>query len=137
MEGKHAEIRYELNKPLDVDDIIETYIQAGLNRPTENRDRIEKMYANSNLVVSAWHDNVLVGISRALTDFCYCCYLADLAVRHAYQKQGIGKQLIILTREAIGESTMLLLLSAAGAIDYYPKMDFEKVENGFFIPRKW
>lgn len=137
MEGKHTDISYELNKPLDVGDIIETYIQAGINRPVADKERIEKMYANSNLVVSAWHNGILVGVSRALTDFCYCCYLSDLAVRESYQKQGIGKTLIALTREAIGDETMLLLLSAAGAMEYYPKINFDKVENGFIIPRKW
>ncbi len=137
MESKIAEIRYELNKPVDVEDVIQTYISSGINRPTADKERIAEMYANSNLVISAWHNEVLVGVSRALTDFCYCCYLADLAVKESYQKQGIGKKLIELTREAIGDKTMLLLLSAAGAMEYYPKINFDKVENGFFIPRKW
>ena len=57
------------------------------------------MYANSNLVVSAWDGDNLVGISRSLTDFCYCCYLSDLAVKKVYQKMGIGKKLVAVTKE--------------------------------------
>lgn len=45
------------------------------------------MYKNSNLIVSAWLNNELIGISRSITDFCYACYLSDLAVKREYQKQ--------------------------------------------------
>jgi predicted N-acetyltransferase YhbS len=91
------------------------------------------MYANSNLVITAWDNDLLVGISRSLSDFCFCCYLSDLAVRKEYQKLGIGKKMISLTKEKIGEQCMLLLLSAPTAMEYYPKIGFEKVNNGFII----
>jgi len=116
--------------------IIDLYNSSGINRPTADYDRTTQMYSNSNLVVTAWDDDKLVGIARSLTDFCYCCYLSDLAVRKDYQKHGIGKELIRLTHEKIGDQTMLLLLSAPAAMDYYPKVGFQKVENGFIIHRK-
>lgn len=94
------------------------------------------MLDNSNLIISAWAAGKLIGISRALTDFCYCCYLSDLAVDKKYQRIGIGKELIEMTRKEIGEQSMLLLLSAPGAMNYYPKIKFEKVNNGFIINRK-
>jgi predicted N-acetyltransferase YhbS len=115
--------------------IIDLYNSSGINRPTADHARIAKMCANSNLVVSAWDGDKLVGIARSLTDFCYACYLSDLAVRKEYQQEGIGKRLITLTKELIGEQTMLLLLSAPTAMDYYPKVGFDKVENGFMIKR--
>jgi len=85
--------------------------------------------------VTAWDKDKLVGISRSLTDFCYCCYLSDLAVRKEYQKQGIGKKLIGLTKDKIGELSMLLLLSAPTAMDYYPGVGLQKVDNGFIFKR--
>ena len=93
------------------------------------------MYANSNLILTAWDKDKLIGISRALTDFCYCCYLSDLAVRKEYQKRGIGRKLIELTKENIGEQTTLILLSAPTAMDYYPKVGMLKIDNGFIIKR--
>jgi len=116
--------------------IIDLYNSSGIKRPTANFDRTKKMYSNSNLIITAWYEEILVGIARSLTDFCYCCYLSDLAVRLEYQKQGIGKELIRLTQEKIGDQTTLLLLSAPIAMDYYPKLGFEKVENGYIIHRK-
>ncbi|NUM51273.1 MAG: GNAT family N-acetyltransferase [Flavobacteriales bacterium] len=130
------EITYRFDTTPETEIIIELYNSSGINRPTDEKERIAKMYANSNLIVTAWDNSKLVGISRSLTDFCYCCYLSDLAVRKEYQNVGIGKKLIALTKEIIGDQTMLLLLSAPAAMDYYPKIHFQKVENGFIIKRK-
>ena len=87
---------------------------------------MEGMIANSNLVVSAWHNNQLVGIARSLTDFHYACYLSDLAVSLEYQKSGIGKQLQILTQEQLGPKCKIILLRARcesilRAYRFYPK----------------
>jgi len=117
--------------------IIDLYRNAGLNRPITDVARIEAMYQHSNLVVTAWVDEELIGVSRSITDFNYSCYLSDLAVKIEHQKLGIGKELIRLTKEAIGKQTMLLLLSAPNAMDYYPKIGFDKVLNGFRIPREF
>lgn len=129
------EITYKLDHVPEINLIINLYNSSGLNRPTHDYERISTMYANSNLIVTAWHHEKLVGISRSLTDFCHCCYLSDLAVREEYKNLGIGKKLIELTKEKIGEQTMLLLLSAPTAMEYYPKVGFQKVENGFIIKR--
>ncbi|GIM51245.1 GNAT family N-acetyltransferase [Capnocytophaga cynodegmi] len=118
--------------------IIEVYQSSGIKRPIDNVARIEKMYVNSNIIITAWENKKLVGVARALTDFSYCCYLSDLAVRQEYQSEGIGKQLIEEVKKAIGttEEISLLLLSAPNAMEYYPKVGFEAIENGFIIKRK-
>jgi len=116
-------------------EIIEVYESSGIKRPTADKERIRKMYKNSNLIISAWYNDQLVGKSRSLTDFCYACYLSDLAVKKDFQKDGIGKQLIELTKKEISKETALILLSAPLAIKYYPKIGFNKIENGFIIPR--
>jgi predicted N-acetyltransferase YhbS len=128
-------ITYKTDIIPTVEAIISLYESSGINRPTADRERIANMYAHSNLVITAWNGGELVGIARSLTDFCYCCYLSDLAVGKAYQRAGIGKALVALTKETIGEQTMLLLLAAPAAMDYYPKLQFEKVNNGFVIKR--
>ena len=129
-------ITYKTEAIPDIDEITDVYRSSGINRPADDSDRITRMYANSNLVITAWDNDLLVGIARSLTDFCYCCYLSDLAVRREYQHYGIGRELIRRTKEKIGDQTMLLLLSAPGAMEYYPKVGFEKVDNGYIIRRK-
>jgi N-acetylglutamate synthase-like GNAT family acetyltransferase len=115
--------------------VIELYDNAALPRPTDDRERIRQMFENSSLIISAWDGDQLVGISRSITDWVWCCYLADLAVRKDCQQGGIGKSLIYRTRERIGEQCMLLLLSVPTALDYYPKVGFSKQESSFIINR--
>ena len=129
-------IQFKINAPLNTQEGIDVFKSSEINRPIEDIERIKAMLMNSNLIISAWKGLELIGIARSLTDFHYCCYLSDLAVKKEYQKSGIGKSLIELTQQTIGEQTMLLLLSAATAIEYYPKVGFEKVDNGFIIKRK-
>lgn len=130
------DIEYSFDKRPTVDDIIELYDNAGLPRPTYDRDRMQKMYDNSNLIVTAWDGEKLVGVSRSITDWVWACYLSDLAVRHNYKKEGIGKQLINLTKEKVGNQSMVLLLSVPTAMDYYPKVGFKKQESSFIIDRE-
>jgi len=128
-------IEYSQNISLAAADIAAVFDASGIRRPSADLARIERMFANANLVISAWHGNKLIGVCRALTDFSYCCYLSDLAVDKAYQKHGIGKALIARVQQAIGDEVALILLSAPEAMEYYPKLGFEKVENGFIIKR--
>lgn len=128
-------IHYKTNIRPEISAIIAVYESSGINRPINEVERIQKMYEHANLIVSAWVDDELIGIARSLTDFAYCCYLSDLAVKAAYQKMGVGKQLIERTKAAVGDQSMLLLLSAPEAIHYYPKVGFQKVKNGFILLR--
>ena len=106
--------------------MIELYRAStlGARRPVDDRERMDAMIRNANLVVTAWDGDLLVGISRALSDFCYVTYLSDLAVRVSHQKRGIGKELIRRTQTAGGPQALLLLLAAPAAESYYPHIGF-------------
>lgn len=87
-------IEYKIHDKVTADEIIELYRDAGLTRPIDDPDRIERMYAGSNLIVTARENGKLVGVSRAITDGAWSTYLADLAVSPKAQKSGIGKRLV-------------------------------------------
>ena len=129
------DITYSFDKRPTAEQIIELYDNSGLPRPTKDKDRIQKMFDNSNLIITAWNDDLLVGVSRCITDWVWCCYLADLAVRDDYKKEGIGKMLINLTKEKVGDQSMVLLLSVPTAMEYYPKVGFVKQESSFIMNR--
>lgn len=128
-------IRYRFEETPTADQIIELYDNAGLSRPTNDKERIQKMLDNSNLIITAWDEDLLVGVSRAITDWVWVCYLSDLAVREEYKKEGIGRHLINLTKEKVGEQSNVLLLSVPTAMEYYPKVGFVKQESSFIINR--
>ncbi|WP_231912953.1 GNAT family N-acetyltransferase [Sterolibacterium denitrificans] len=128
-------IEYRHNFPLNPTDIARVFNSSGITRPTDDIPRIARMFAASNLVISAWANEVLVGVCRALTDYSYCCYLSDLAVDKAFQSHGIGKELIRRVQTAVGDEVSIILLSAPGAMSYYPAVGFAKAENAFVIRR--
>ena len=129
-------ITYKINTKITSEQVSELFKQSGIYRPVNDLPRIQKMIDNANLTITAWSGSDLIGIARSLTDFCYCCYLSDLAVDKKFQHKGIGKELIQRTRKEISEDSMLLLLSAPEAMEYYPKVNFEFVDNGFIIKRR-
>jgi ribosomal protein S18 acetylase RimI-like enzyme len=128
-------IEYKLNPSLQARDVADLFRSSGIHRPVDDLDRIQRMIDNADLTFTAWDGERLVGIARAVTDFSYCCYLSDLAVSKPYQRSGIGKELVERLKEHLGEEVMLLLLSAPAAMDYYPRIGFEKVDRAFYIPR--
>ncbi len=128
-------IEYRQNFPLNPADVARVFDSSGITRPTNDIPRIARMFAASNLVISAWANGVLVGVCRALTDYSYCCYLSDLAVDQAHQKHGIGKELIRRVQNTVGDEVSIILLSALGAMSYYPSVGFAKAENAFLIRR--
>ena len=101
-------------------------------RPVEDAARFGAMLAHANLVVTAWDGELLVGISRCLTDFAWTTYLADLAVRISHQRRGIGRELVRHTRAAAPQAT-LLLLAAPAAVDYYPRLGFERQPQAWLL----
>lgn len=119
-------IHYRPGNDLNLDEVIELYAAStlGERRPINDRERMAAMLKNANLVVTAWDANLLVGISRALSDFSYATYLSDLAVRLSHQRRGIGKELIRQTQTAGGRQARVILLSAPAATDYYPHIGF-------------
>jgi ribosomal protein S18 acetylase RimI-like enzyme len=121
---------------LAADEFIDVVKKSGLNRPVEDRARTERMLKHSNLYVTARQNGRLVGFARSLTDFCWCCYLSDLAVDKACQGQGIGKRLIEETRKAAGaEITTTLLLAAPGAVTFYQGIKMPQLDNCFAYRR--
>ncbi|GGD58586.1 GNAT family N-acetyltransferase [Paenibacillus nasutitermitis] len=128
-------IAYKINTPLHSKEVSDMFIRSGIKRPANDLDRIQRMIDHADVHISAWDGEKLIGLARAITDFSYCCYLSDLAVCKTYQKRGIGTELVKVLREHLGDEVSLLLLSAPTAMDYYPRIGFEKIENAFLIPR--
>jgi predicted N-acetyltransferase YhbS len=129
-------IEYRTGNDLDLDQVIELYRAStlGERRPVDDRERMRKMIANASLVITAWDADLLVGISRSVTDFVYTTYLSDLAVRLSHQRCGIGRELIRRTQDACSPETRLVLLAAPKAVDYYPRVGFTRHEQCWQLP---
>ena len=128
------EYKFTPGAVLDLDQLIELYVDStlGERRPVGDRPRFRTMMESANLTITAWDGDLLVGISRSITDWVWFTYLSDLAVRKSYQKQGIGKELMRRTQAACPEAR-LLLLAAPAAKDYYGHVGFKNVPNAWWL----
>ena len=114
-------IAYQLEPELSVDEFISVLVRStlGERRPIHETKTMKGMLEKASIIVTARNKGLLVGVSRAISDFSYCTYLSDLAVDEQYQGQGIGRRLIQETHKAAGHSTTLILLAAPKAQTYY------------------
>ena len=131
-------IVYRSDRKLTVDEFAGVLNRSslGARRPVNDPRKLQLMLDHGNVLITAWHNDALIGVSRALTDFAFCCYLSDLAVDEAFQRKGIGKRLIEETHRVSGPDTTLILLAAPAAREYYPKIGMERFTDCFRILRK-
>ena len=132
------DVRYQLEPDLSPEAFVEVLRRSTLaeRRPVNDAETIRGMLQHADLIVTARVGELLVGISRAITDFSYCTYLSDLAVDEAYQRRGIGRELIRRTHAAAGLKTALILLSAPAAREYYPHIGMQQHDSCWIIPRQ-
>lgn len=133
-----ASVVYAIEPNLSVDEFVDVLRRSTLaeRRPVDSPETIAGMLRHADVIVTARVDGLLVGISRAITDFNFCTYLSDLAVDVAFQGHGVGKELIAQTHEAAGLQTTLILLAAPKARTYYPHIGMVQHDSCWTIARK-
>ena len=125
-------VSYACEPGLSVDEFCSVLRRSTLaeRRPVDDRERIAGMLEHADVIVTARDaDGLLIGVSRAISDFHYCTYLSDLAVDVAWQRRGIGKALLQRTHAAAGWHTSLILLAAPAARDYYPHLGMQRHDS--------
>ena len=129
------EIDYKDNEPITAEQFITLLKKTslGVRRPIDDVEKIQAMLDNSNLTVTAWCNGELIGIARSVTDFNFCCYLSDLAVDESIQSMGVGKYLILVTKEELTPDCKLILLAAPQAEGYYPKIGFDAHNSAWVL----
>ena len=128
-------IQYHADRRLTPDEFIDVFNRStlGERRPVGDRACIEAMLEHANLLCTAWDGPKLVGVARSVTDFAYCCYLSDLAIDAAYQRKGLGRELIALTQSRLGPKARLILLAAPKAVEYYPRLGLQAHPSAWVI----
>ncbi|HET7626269.1 MAG TPA: GNAT family N-acetyltransferase [Verrucomicrobiae bacterium] len=128
-------IQYASGRKINEAEFVDLLKRSTLaeRRPVDDSGILKAMLENANLLCTAWDGEKLVGLARSVTDFEYCCYLSDLAVDEAYQKKGIGRELIRLTQSKLGRKAKLILLAAPKAEEYYPKIGFAAHRSAWIL----
>ena len=130
----NKDLRFHLDRRPEVEAIRALYAASPLRRPIHDPERIRRMFEGANVVISAYAGDRLVGLLRGWTDFVYDGYVCDLAIHPAFQKAGVGRQLLDLA-QGLGEGIQWVLLASPIARDYYARVGWEKVNNGWRLVR--
>ena len=127
-------ITYRVGNDLDIEAVIDVYRAStlGERRPVDDRQRMAAIVRNANLVVTAWAGDLMVGVSRAITDFVFVTYLSDLAVRVSHQRRGIGRELMRRTQAAAPQAK-IVLLAAPAARGYYGHVGFKQHPSAWLL----
>lgn len=118
-----------------VEEVLGVLRQSGLaeRRPIDDRPRLNAALDATDLLVTARAAGRLVGFARSVTDFSWACYLADLAVVHSFQGQGLGVRLVEATRSALHPECLLTLLAAPAAVGFYDGLGLARHPAAFFV----
>jgi ribosomal protein S18 acetylase RimI-like enzyme len=95
------------------------------------QERVSRLLATANVVVTARDDERLVGVCLGLTDFAYYLQVTDLGVDTGYQRRGIGRRLLTLAHEAAGgeDDITLLLMANSRAVAFYESCGLSRFED--------
>lgn len=133
-------VEYKAQKNLPCNELYQLFLAVGwaMEDTTTQKmiDNFNVGFLNSTFVFSAWVDGRLVGCVRALSDLHFRSIIYDLAVLPAFQRKGIGRELVRRCRNACESSEWLVQTDQAK--EFYKKIGF-KENNDYFltIPCKW
>ena len=89
---------------------------------------LKQCLANSDVIISLWVGNEIVGFGRALTDGIYRGVLWDIVIDQNHQGKGFGKLIIknLLSSRKIKNTKKLYLMTTNKKI-FYSQFDFKEV----------
>ena len=98
---------------------------------------LKKCLANSDVIVSLWVGNEIVGFGRALTDGIYRGVLWDIVIDKNHQGKGFGTLILnnLLSSEKI-KNTKKLYLMTTNKKRFYSQFNFKEVTSQDLLIRQ-
>ena len=98
---------------------------------------LKKCLANSDVIVSLWVRDEIVGFGRALTDGIYRGVLWDIVIDQNYQGKGFGKLIVksLLSSKKIKNTKKLYLMTTNKKL-FYSQLDFKEVKSQNLLIRE-
>ena len=121
-------LTFSEEKTFDPQQLLTLFQQAPWAKGRTLEDAGE-MLRHTDLVLCAWDGSQLVGFARVLTDFVYRATIWDVIVDQAYQKQGIGAELVqrILHHPRLKKVELVWLCTRRPG--FYEKLGFSSGEQ--------
>ena len=98
---------------------------------------LRKCLANSDVIISIWSHNELVGFGRALSDGIYRGVLWDIVIDQNHQGKGYGKMIVnnILESKQIKHTKKIYLMTTSKKL-FYSQIDFKEVSSQSLLVRE-
>jgi ribosomal protein S18 acetylase RimI-like enzyme len=102
-----------------------------------SRAELGRMLRGSQVVVSAWRGDVLVGFGRATSDGVFRAVLWDVVVSEDHQGQGLGRRIVeaLLASPAVASAERVYLMTTTGQ-GFYEKLGFSRAESQQLMLKK-
>ena len=98
---------------------------------------LKKCLANSDVIISLWVGNEIVGFGRALTDGIYRGVLWDIVIDQNHQGKGFGKLIVknLLSSKNIKNTKKIYLMTTNKKL-FYSQVDFKEVSSQDLLIRE-
>ena len=90
----------------------------------------EQAFAASHTTVVAWQGEALIGFGRAISDGICHAALYDVAVRPAFQGQGIGTRIVAAILAGLPPTCTVILFASPGKEPFYRTLGFRRMLTG-------
>ena len=130
--NKFITIRQERLSPEEYIDFLKR-TDLGSQYPKERfEERVARLLKNATISLAARNESgLLAGVLLGLTDYAYWLYVTDLGVDRAYERQGIGSELMRTAHELAGgeKDIAVYLIANEEAIPFYEKLGMKKSDE--------
>lgn len=122
------EVEYREGVELPHDQVINLYSQCRWSS-AEKPDALLFALSNSETLISAWYQNILIGLGNAISDKALTVYYPHLLVLPSYQKMGIGRELMKRLQAPYVNFHQQILLAIDYAAPFYEKLGFKQAQG--------
>ncbi|MGI5858377.1 MAG: GNAT family N-acetyltransferase [Tepidanaerobacteraceae bacterium] len=121
-------IKFNCDKKVDIKRLKIMFNEVGWNDKTKDVSRLKDMITNSQIVVTAWDGELMIGFARCVTDHVFNGQINNVVVDSRYRGKGIGKELIIRIIDSNSQVTYVLRGDPEN-VGFYKNLGFKEVDS--------
>jgi ribosomal protein S18 acetylase RimI-like enzyme len=118
-------ITYREDRDLPLDPLVALYRANGWSS-AEKGDALQAAMRGSHSVVTAWAEELLVGLGNTLSDGHLVVYYPHLLVHPDFRRRGIGAEILRRLRNHYETLHMHILVSDGRAVKFFEECGFAR-----------